>query len=202
MNDCCLLISTSGAVPLLLHKLKPHNIVRFFHINTMNSINRFDGKWEFLSNFYSVLIEYQGIKYPSVEHYYVAQKCKNDQMVNGVYYTPSDFKEMISKRSNPGYVKKIGQKMKVRSDWESKKLEFMNWGVREKFKNEELKELLSSTDNLMLIEGNFWHDNFYGQCSCIKCANKGQNHLGKILMKIRDELRGVENKTGLEEFFN
>ena len=109
----------------------------------MSYINRFDGRWNFLSNFYPVEIEYQGIKYPSVEHYYVAQKCKNDQMIDGVYYTSADFKEMISKIHSPGHVKKLGQKMKVRSDWSEKKLEFMNWGVREKFKNEKNKIFFS-----------------------------------------------------------
>ncbi len=167
----------------------------------MSYINRFDGRWNFLSNFHPVEIEYQGIKYPSVEHYYVAQKCKNDQMINGVYYTTADFKEMIARMPNPGSVKKIGQKMKIRTDWESKKLEIMNWGVREKFKNDYLADLLLSTEDLELIEGNYWHDNFYGSCYCEKCENKGKNHLGKILMKVRDELRGIEKKTGLEQFF-
>lgn len=167
----------------------------------MSYINRFEGRWNSLSNFYPCVIEYQGIKYPSVEHFYVGQKCKNDQMINGIYYTPADFKEMIARTPSPSHVKKIGQKMKVRSDWDEKKLDFMNWGVREKFKNENLSELLLSTDNLLLIEGNYWHDNFYGSCYCDKCGNRGKNHLGKILMKVRDELRGVEKKTGLEEFF-
>ncbi len=167
----------------------------------MSYINRFDGRWNFLSNFHPVEIEYQGIKYPSVEHYYVAQKCKNDQMINGVYYTTADFKEMIARMPNPGFVKKIGQKMKIRTDWESKKLEIMNWGVREKFKNDYLADLLLSTEDLELIEGNYWHDNFWGSCYCEKCENKGKNNLGKILMKVRDELRGIEKKTGLEHFF-
>lgn len=167
----------------------------------MSYINRFDGRWNFLSNFYTCEIEYQGIVYKSVEAFYVAQKCKNDQMINGIYYTPADFKEMIARTSSPGHVKKIGQKMKIRSDWDEKKLDFMNWGIREKFKKEELKDLLLSTDNLLLIEGNFWHDNFWGSCYCDKCGNRGKNHLGKILMKVRDELRGIEKKTGLEQFF-
>ena len=167
----------------------------------MSYINRFEGRWNFLSNFYPCEIEYQGILYKSVEAFYVAQKCKNDQMINGVYYTSADFKEMISKMINAGSVKKLGKKIKVRSDWDEKKLEFMNWGIREKFKKEELKDLLLSTENLELIEGNYWHDNFYGSCYCEKCGNKGKNHLGKILMKVRDELRGIEKRTGLEQFF-
>jgi ribA/ribD-fused uncharacterized protein len=89
-------------------------------------------------------------------------------------------------------VKKLGQKMSVRKDWDEKKLEFMNWAVREKFKDEKLTELLLDTGEEELIEGNVWNDTFWGVCN-----GKGQNHLGKILMKVRDELRGLQ-RTGLE----
>ena len=159
-------------------------------------IEKFEGRWRFLSNFYPVEIEHQGIKYPSVEHFYVAMKCNNEQMLQGRHYTIGDFREMIARVPSPGMVKKIGQKMQVRKDWNEKKLEFMNWGVREKFKNEELKELLLSTEDMTLIEGNVWQDTFWGVCN-----GKGQNHLGRILMKVRDEVRGIEKKTGLEDFF-
>ena len=156
-------------------------------------IDKFEGKYGFLSNFYPCKIEYQGITYPSVEHYYVAMKVTDEQLINGVYYTPNDFREMISKVKEPAFVKKIGSKAKLRPDWNSKKLQIMNWGVREKFKNESLKELLLSTGLQELVEVNYWKDTFWGVCN-----GKGQNHLGKILMVVRDELRGIK-KTGLEE---
>lgn len=163
----------------------------------MNSIEKFEGRWRFLSNFYECDIEHQGIRYPSVEHFYVSMKCNNEQMINGKHYTIGDFREMIANTPSPGLVKKIGQKIKVRSDWDNKKLEFMNWAIREKFKDINLAELLIQTEDIDLIESNTWNDTFWGVCN-----GKGKNHLGKILMKVRDELRGVEKKTGLEEFFN
>jgi hypothetical protein len=156
-------------------------------------IDKFQGRWQFLSNFHPCKIEHQGITYPSVEHFYVAMKVNDEQLINGKYYTPNDFREMISKVSNPAIVKKIGSKVKLRSGWDEKKLEFMNWAVREKFKDENLSQLLLSTENQELIEGNFWKDTFWGVCN-----GKGQNHLGKILMEVRNELRGIR-KTGLEE---
>lgn len=159
-------------------------------------IEKFEGRWRFLSNFYPVEIEHQGIIYPSVEHFYVSMKCNNEQMLQGRHYTIGDFREMIARLPSPGIVKKIGQQMQVRKDWNEKKLDFMNWAVREKFKNEDLKELLISTEDMTLIEGNVWQDFFWGVCN-----GKGENHLGKILMKVRDEVRGIEKKTGLEEFF-
>ena len=159
----------------------------------MYMIDKFEGKYRFLSNFYPCKIEHQGITYPSVEHYYVAMKVTDEQLINGRYYTPNDFREMISKVKEAAMVKKIGSKVKLRPEWDNKKLEIMNWGVREKFKDETLKDLLLSTGTQELVEGNFWKDTFWGVCN-----GKGQNHLGKILMTVRDELRGIK-KTGLEE---
>ncbi len=155
-------------------------------------INKFEGRWGFLSNFYPCEIEHKGIKYRSVEAYYVALKITEMQFIDGSYYTASDLREIISKIPSPGEVKKLGRKLKVRTDWDDKKLEFMKWGVKEKFKNEKLADLLLSTDDNELIEGNWWHDNFWGSCSCLKCNGSGENHLGKILMNIREEIR---NKT-------
>lgn len=151
-------------------------------------INKFEGRFRFLSNFYPCKIEHKGIKYPSVEHFYVAMKVTEMQLIDGIYYTAADFREMISRISNPGDVKKIGSRVKIRRDWDDKKLEFMNWAVREKFKDETLAEMLISTGDQEIIEGNWWHDNFYGSCSCSKCGNKGSNNLGKLLMIVRDEM--------------
>ncbi len=151
-------------------------------------INKFEGRWRFLSNFYPCKIEHQGITYPSNEHYYVAMKVNDEQLINGRYYTPGDFREMIATIESPAIVKKLGQKIKVRKDWDSKKLEIMNWGVREKFNNNTtLKELLLSTGDEQLIEGNDWRDTFWGVCD-----GKGKNHLGRILMDVRDELKGIK----------
>jgi predicted NAD-dependent protein-ADP-ribosyltransferase YbiA (DUF1768 family) len=49
--------------------------------------------------------------------------------------------------------------------------------------------MLLSTGDMELTEGNWWHDNFYGSCSCVKCGGKGQNNLGKILMDVRLNLK-------------
>ena len=61
----------------------------------------------------------------------------------------------------------------------------MSWAVREKFNNnDELKEMLISTGDEELIEGNHWHDVFWGICN-----GKGENNLGKILMQVRSEIK-------------
>jgi ribA/ribD-fused uncharacterized protein len=150
-------------------------------------INKFEGRYAFLSNFYPCEIKHQGIKYPSVEHAYVAMKVNNQQLVDGKSYTPGSYREMIASIPSPGKIKKIGRLSKLRPDWDSKKFEFMNIFLREKFKDEKLKEMLLSTGNEELVEGNYWHDNVYGSCSCDRCGNKGGNFLGKTLMQIRKE---------------
>ena len=60
-------------------------------------IDKFEGRWRFLSNFYPCRIEHKGIVYPSVEHYYVAMKVTEMQLLDGRYYTAADFREMIAR---------------------------------------------------------------------------------------------------------
>jgi len=158
-------------------------------------INSFTGRWRFLSNFYPVTIEHQGIKYPSVEHYYVAMKIKNDQQIDGRYITYIDCREMIAKMPDPSKVKQFGKILKLRKDWDDVKLDVMLWGIREKFKNEDLRQLLTETGDEELVEGNWWGDKFWGVSN-----GEGENHLGKILMKVREELKQVNKKPSLEEF--
>lgn len=147
-------------------------------------INNFEGRYRFLSNFYPIEIEHQGIKYPSVEHFYVALKVNDEQLINGKYYTPGDYREMIAKVPTAGQVKRIGRLAKLRSDWDTQKLKVMNWAVRQKFKDPTLREMLLSTGNEELVEGNYWKDIYWGVCDGI-----GENHLGKILMKVRSEIK-------------
>jgi ribA/ribD-fused uncharacterized protein len=148
-------------------------------------IDKFEGRFHFLSNFYLCKVEHQGIVYPSVEHFYVAMKSNDEQLVDGKYYTTGDLREFVATIPTATEVKRFGRKLKLRKDWDTKKIEVMNFGVREKFKNELLKKLLLETGNEELIEGNWWNDKFWGVCD-----GKGENHLGKILMEVRRELKG------------
>lgn len=154
-------------------------------------INKFDGRYRFLSNFYPSEIEYQGIKYPTNEHYYVAMKINDPQFFKGIgNLNVNEAREYISTIQTAGQVKRVGRTLSVRKDWDSVKLKVMEYGVRQKFtKHPELKEMLLSTENHELVEGNTWHDNFFGSCECEKCENRGLNHLGKILMKVRDSIK-------------
>lgn len=164
-------------------------------------INSFKGRYFFLSNFYPCEIKHRGITYPSTEHYYVAMKVKGDQIIDGRFYPEADVREMISMIKTPGDAKRFGRtKINLRKDWSDVKLEVMNWCIREKFKDDKLKEMLLSTGEEELIEGNDWHDVYWGVCNCLKCCSKGENNLGKILMKVRKELtKKTKERPSLED---
>ena len=63
-------------------------------------------------------------------------------------------------------------------------------GLRKKFANPELRDLLLATGDEELVEGNYWHDNEWGNCTCPRCKNiPGKNKLGKLLMQVREEIK-------------
>lgn len=91
----------------------------------------------------------------------------------------------------PDVAKRMGKAVKLRTDWDITKHQYMREILYAKFtQNPELKEKLLETGEELLVEGNVWHDNEWGICSCYKCRKtKGQNLLGIFLMEIRKSLR-------------
>lgn len=144
-------------------------------------IDAFQGQYRFLSNFYKIPILLHGKYWPTVEHVFQAAKTKNDWE-----------REAIRKLSTPAQAKKRGKVLHLRSDWEEVKNEIMLRCVRLKFRqNDRLRKFLLDTGDALLIEGNTWHDNTWGDCRCSRCADiKGKNCLGLILMQVRQELGG------------
>lgn len=74
--------------------------------------------------------------------------------------------------------------MPLRKNWDIIKLQVMEDLLRIKFSDPSFKKLLLATENEVLQEGNWWKDYFWG---VDKTTGYGQNHLGKLLMKIRNE---------------
>lgn len=143
------------------------------------SIDSFRGYYFFLSNFSSSKIQYKGYTYPNGEAAFQAQK--NDSHT---------YKHLMQFQT-PKSAKKEGRHVNLRSDWEQVKDQLMYEIVLAKFsQNEELKRRLLATGTKKLIEGNTWHDNEWGYCTCPRCKNETkQNKLGKILMRVREELK-------------
>lgn len=89
---------------------------------------------------------------------------------------------------NPVQAKRLGRKVKLRDDWEEVKLDIMTEVVSQKFlQHPHLIEMLLQTGDEELVEGNKWGDRFWGVCK-----GKSENHLGKILMKIRDAYKSIQ----------
>ena len=128
------------------------------------------------SNFAQYPIKLKGKTWATSEHYFQAQKFKDNA-----------YQTKIRKATNPMQAAQLGRsrKVKLRPDWEKIKDSVMYDAVKAKFtQHKELKELLLSTENAKLIEhtenDSYWGDGGNG---------KGKNKLGKILMKVREELK-------------
>ena len=134
-------------------------------------IDKFDGIYAFLSNFYDAPVEYLGITYRNSESAYQAQKC------------PARIHEFTDIPA--AMAKKMGRKIEIRDDWEEVKDNIMFAIVYAKFsQNPDLKQKLIDTGKAPIIEGNTWGDTYWGQVD-----GKGKNMLGKILMIIRHEFQ-------------
>lgn len=130
-----------------------------------------------LSNFY---IEPDGT---NVESEFQAAKHFNDH--------PWRVKTIL--RASPGHAKKLGRKWKLTDEelevWNDNKLAVMRTLVQQKtLDHPEIAVALISTGDANLCEINWWHDNYWGNCTCIRCFRSGENHLGKIWMAVRESL--------------
>ncbi len=139
------------------------------------TIDEFQGEYRFLSNFWPAEIEFEGIRYPSVEHAYQAAKSLN-----------TEDRRRIAAISDPAEAKRAGRALSLRPDWETAKFEVMEVCVRAKFMTHpDLRAKLLATGNAELVEGNAWGDRVWGVYE-----GQGENRLGKILMRVREECRG------------
>lgn len=136
-------------------------------------ISYFQGNYRFLSNFWPCRIEFEGLVYPSVEHTYQASKTQDDEA-----------RARILVARTPGDAKRAGKRVKLRSGWDSIKVAVMTDLVFRKFQDPGLAEKLKATGERPLVEGNTWGDVFWGVYN-----GRGENHLGKILMRVRKELQ-------------
>lgn len=132
-------------------------------------ISPFVGEYEYLSNFYEAPLAYKGVMYLSSESAYQAHKFTENH---------KDFSWLT-----PMKAKKLARKREVREDWEEVKYQIMLEIVREKFtQNWHLQNKLIETGDVLLVEGNYWGDTYWGVCN-----GEGTNYLGKILMQVREE---------------
>jgi len=149
-------------------------------------ITSFKGEYDFLSNFYPVIIQFEGLNYPTVEHAYQASKSKEFFFRKLIVALPA---------AKAGLAKRRGQSIRLRSDWDDVKLDIMHELLCNKFKQEPFKTKLIATGDAKIIEGNYWHDNTWGDCMCDnrdgkhpECKTTGSNWLGRLLSDIRSQV--------------
>lgn len=145
----------------------------------------FRGNKFFLSNFFKASVYYDGVLYNTVEHAFQAAKTLN-----------LEDRERILLCIKPSDAKRLGHKVNLRPDWKNVRVNIMKELVFQKFLYPELAKALIAIEG-QIIEGNEWHDNFWGACSCKKCENKiKENNLGKILMAVRNHLKKTYSSLG------
>lgn len=138
-------------------------------------IDYFREEYEFLSNFYPTKVFFEGITYYNSEAAYQAQKCLH----------PEDRGQFA--RLSSDEAKRLGQKVEIRPDWDEVKCNIMERIVYAKFtQNPTLAQALLDTGDKPLKEGNYWKDLYWGVD--LK-TGEGENHLGQILMALREDFR-------------
>lgn len=139
-----------------------------------NAITIFKGDYFFLSNFYVAPVVYQGIRFENNEAAFQAAKC------------PERMRDFCG--ISPQAAKRLGRRVELRPDWEAVKYDVMYQVCKAKFtQNPGLRNKLLATGDAELVEGNTWGDQVWGVCKGV-----GENNLGKILMRVRSELRAKE----------
>ncbi len=129
-----------------------------------------------LSNFADSPFEIDGVRWPSVEHFYQAQK-----------FDSPEVQALIRKAETPQQARKAGRNssIPIREDWEEIKEDVMRTAVAAKFAaHPHLREQLLATGEEELVHHSA-SDRFWGRTA----SGEGNNRLGEILMELRNRLR-------------
>lgn len=138
-------------------------------------IKEFKNQYFFLSNFYECPIYYNKLVFCNAEAAFQAQKAIDEK---------EQYKFI---NLNASQARKLGKTIVLREDWEEVKDNIMYEIVKRKFTvNKELQQKLIDTKDEELVEGNWWHDTYWGVDSK---TGIGKNKLGKLLMKVREEVK-------------
>jgi predicted NAD-dependent protein-ADP-ribosyltransferase YbiA (DUF1768 family) len=161
-------------------------------------IDSFSGEYRFLSNFYPVDVQAYGFAFKSVEAaYQAAKECFSLKRPEVITAFAHDSAFEAKWRGSGDKLHKLKRDadlvvLELPKNWDTPlfnrrplKVRVMAMLLDRKFaQGTTLLEQLVATGDVPLIEGNTWGDTFWGVC-----GTTGENMLGKMLMKIRDENR-------------
>jgi ribA/ribD-fused uncharacterized protein len=156
-------------------------------MTTNAHVTQFRGRYFFLSNFYSpapvrILIGTKWVKCQTLEHGYQASKLVYPRQ-----------RMLVVEAATPSEAKALGKQYRAFSYWENVKRVVMLELLRQKFARAQMRDRLLRTGSMTLIEGNWWHDNYWGICECDRCAKHPEqqaegNWLGRLIMRVREDI--------------
>ena len=125
---------------------------------------------------------YDGISYTTPEHFYQAMKWGRD------HPNFQEERRKIAALPTALEAKKASKMIPIRADWNNIRVRIMCMALEHKFaQGTTWHAKLMATGNKHLCEYNYWHDNFWGCCTCDRCKmiSPKVNMLGELLMWIR-----------------
>lgn len=132
---------------------------------------------KFLSPFSGHMLEYHGVLYTTTEHAYHCQRYTDPAVIEEIKKARSAF---LAWKTSQNY------KSSQIADFDEKKIGIMEELFREKVRQHaDVKEALIQSDDLLIVkhlQDPFWGDALDGS---------GQNEMGKLWMKLREELRRI-----------
>ena len=136
-------------------------------------INQFKGEYDFLSNRFGCRFLWQGLQYGNAEAAFQASKCE-EESERKVFTGCSADKAALKGKEHVPY-----------SGWEEARLDIMKSILKAKFEqNPALLKKLADTGSRILINGNNKQETYWG---IDLYSWQGENHLGRIIMNIRDK---------------
>lgn len=143
------------------------------------AVNSFNGQYKFLSNFSWSELEFEGERYPSVEHAFQAAKLRSnaERRAHGFCDPGISF----------GEAKRLGRRVPLRDDWKEIREDVMARCLEAKFSAPALRAALLRTGAKEIVDGHWgspdliWGYHFPSQA--------GENRLGKLLMGLRSTLQ-------------
>lgn len=159
-------------------------------VKETKEIKGFTGEFFFLSNFF--------VRKQSSGLYYISDNQLGDEIIDSALVDGNSVEQLFqaSKTLNkeaqkeflecftPMQARRIGVKVDTVKNWESKQLSVMERLITDKFsQNFDLKLKLVSLQDYNFINYNPIGDTYWGVYE-----DSGENHLGKILMRVRDNI--------------
>jgi len=145
-------------------------------------------KYGVFSNFFRGKITIDDQEWKSVEHYFQSQK---------YFGISDDHLQQVRDSKSPKDALELGNNTDwdIRDDWDTVKDDVMYKGVYAKFsQREKMNKTLLSTGNRAIVEHTV-NDSYWGDGG----DGTGRNMLGKILMRVREDLRNNEKKDKKEK---